>query len=244
MHNSIETIRIFGLSLVANTAQTMTSAQLARWIVTAPPSRALQPSKQWTLVCLFCGDPRPLVGPGGPLRLVLGDGPSRSPNLKALVLRLLDRLATLLLRLLKSGADETVLRLEFAQRVLVVVDEAEAGGLAAAEFGAEAEDYGELRVGLVHAADDLLQLRAGDVRSAGVDDVHNHLPPGQKGVALELARLYDDRRIAHGCGFTKIFPAALPLLPACQEPVGGVQRECCRVKIRGSVPAFWSIRHA
>lgn len=116
-----------------------------------------------------------LIGLGGALRLVLGDARSGTAGLLALVLRLLECLPAPLLLLGESLPHESVLGLELQKGVLVVVDDAEAGRLATAELGAEAEEHNELGVGLVHAADDALELGLGDVRATGVDDVDDHL---------------------------------------------------------------------
>ena len=112
---------------------------------------------------------------GGTLGLVLGNTSAGTADLEALVLGLLDGLAGLLGAGLDALADEAVLGLELAEGVFVVVDEAEAGGLAATELGAEAEHDGELSIGLVHAANNLGELVLGNIGTAGVDDIDNHL---------------------------------------------------------------------
>ena len=112
---------------------------------------------------------------GGTLGLVLGNTSAGTADLEALVLGLLDGLAGLLGAGLDALADEAVLGLELAEGVFVVVDEAEAGGLATTELGAEAEHDGELGIGLVHAANNLGELVLGNIGTAGVDDIDNHL---------------------------------------------------------------------
>ena len=112
---------------------------------------------------------------GGTLGLVLGNTSAGTADLETLVLGLLDGLAGLLGAGLDALADEAVLGLELAEGVFVVVDEAEAGGLAATELGAEAEHDGELSIGLVHAANNLGELVLGNIGTAGVDDIDNHL---------------------------------------------------------------------
>ena len=111
----------------------------------------------------------------GTLGLVLGNTGAGTADLEALVLGLLDGLAGLLGAGLDALADEAVLGLELAEGVLVVVDEAEAGGLSATELGLEAEHDGELGIGLVHTADNLGELVLGNIGTAGVDDIDDHL---------------------------------------------------------------------
>ena len=111
----------------------------------------------------------------GTLGLVLGNAGAGTADLEALVLGLLDGLAGLLGAGLDALADEAVLGLELAEGVLVVVDEAEAGGLSATELGLEAEHDGELGIGLVHTADNLGELVLGNIGTAGVDDIDDHL---------------------------------------------------------------------
>jgi hypothetical protein len=52
-----------------------------------------------------------------------------------------------------------------------VVDEGEAGGLAATELGAETEDADLVLGGLVHGGQLVAELLLGDVGTAGVEDV-------------------------------------------------------------------------
>lgn len=74
----------------------------------------------------------------------------------------------------ESDTDQAVLGLELLQSLGGVVDEGEAGGLAATEVGAQAEDLDLLLLGLVQAAELLAQLSLGDVGTAGVEDVTIH----------------------------------------------------------------------
>ena len=106
---------------------------------------------------------------------MLGDTGASTADLQALVLGLLHCLAGALNLDLHAVANKTVLGLKLVHGLLVVVDEAEAGGLAAAKLGTEAEKSGELGVGLVHAANNLLELGLGDGGASRVDDVDNHL---------------------------------------------------------------------
>lgn len=71
----------------------------------------------------------------------------------------------------KSDPDQAVLGLELLQSLGGVVDEGEAGGLAATELGAQAEDLDLLLLGLVQAGELLAQLSLGDVGTVGVEDV-------------------------------------------------------------------------
>lgn len=71
----------------------------------------------------------------------------------------------------EADPDEAVLGLELLQGLGGVVDEGEAGGLAATELGAQAEDLDLLLLGLVHGAELLAELILGDVGALGVQDV-------------------------------------------------------------------------
>lgn len=61
--------------------------------------------------------------------------------------------------------------LELLEGLGGIVDEGEAGGLAATELGAQTEDLHLLLLGLVQGADLLTELLLGDVGAAGVEDV-------------------------------------------------------------------------
>lgn len=71
----------------------------------------------------------------------------------------------------ESDPDQAVLGLELLQSLGGVVDEGEAGGLAATELGAQAKDLDLLLLGLVQAGELLAELGLGDVGTAGVEDV-------------------------------------------------------------------------
>ena len=116
-----------------------------------------------------------LVILGGTLRLVLSNGGTSTTDLLALVLSLLDSLTTLLGPLLNSKTDKTVLGLELAKGILIVVDDTESSGLSTSELGTESEKYNQLGVSLVHTSNNFLELRLGNVGTARVDDINNHL---------------------------------------------------------------------
>lgn len=71
----------------------------------------------------------------------------------------------------ESDAHQPVVGLELLHGLGGVVDEGEAGGLAATELRAEAEDADLVLAGLVHARELLPELVLGDVGAAGVEDV-------------------------------------------------------------------------
>ena len=71
----------------------------------------------------------------------------------------------------KPDPDEPVLGLELLHGLGRVVDETEAGRLAATELGAQAEDGDLVLGGLVHARKLLTELLLGDVGAVGVEDV-------------------------------------------------------------------------
>jgi hypothetical protein len=87
----------------------------------------------------------------------------------------------------KSDPDETVLGLELLHGLGGVVDQGEAGGLAATELRAQTEDGDLVLLGLVHPAELLAELLLGDVGAVGVQNVNNHLLATQERVADELA---------------------------------------------------------
>jgi hypothetical protein len=80
----------------------------------------------------------------------------------------------------EADADQAVLGLELLEGLGGVVDEGEAGGLAATELGAQAEDLDLLLLGLVQGADLLAELLLGDVGTAGVEDVTAEMPISQR----------------------------------------------------------------
>ena len=112
---------------------------------------------------------------GGTLGLVLGNTSAGTADLEALVLGLLDGLTRLLGTRFKSKTDETVLGLKLAEGILIVVDDAESGGLSTSVLVTESEETNELAIGLVHASDNILQLGLGHIGTARVDDINNHL---------------------------------------------------------------------
>jgi hypothetical protein len=116
-----------------------------------------------------------LIVLGSTLRLVLSNRGTSTTDLLALVLGLLDGLTRLLGTLLESKTDKTVLGLELAEGILVVVDDAESGGLSTSVLGAESEETNELGIGLVHASDNFLKLGLGHIGTARMDDINNHL---------------------------------------------------------------------
>jgi len=95
-----------------------------------------------------------------------------------------------------------VLGLELLGGLLVVVDEAESGGASSSEGSLEAEKDHTGRLGLVGGSNGLLELRTGDVSLSGVDDLNDHLPPGEEGVADELPSA-DSNRVGHDLGKTE-----------------------------------------
>lgn len=106
----------------------------------------------------------------------------------------------------KSDSDQSVLGLELLESLGGVVDEGEASGLATTELGAQAEDLDLLFLGLVQAAQLLLELDLGDVGTAGVEDVNHHLLASQQGVANELASSQGNGSVVvrHGYGVVMI----------------------------------------
>ena len=80
----------------------------------------------------------------------------------------------------QADAHEPVLRLELLERLDRVVDEGEAGALAAAVLGAEAEDRHLVLAGLVHLRKLGAQLVLGDAGAVRVQDVDDALLAGQE----------------------------------------------------------------
>lgn len=70
-----------------------------------------------------------------------------------------------------ADADQAVTGLKLLHGLGGVVDEGEAGGLAATVLAAETKDGDLLLLGLVHATELLTQLILGDTSAAGVEDV-------------------------------------------------------------------------
>ena len=71
----------------------------------------------------------------------------------------------------KANPDQSEVGLELLHGLGGVVDEGEAGGLAATELGSETEDVDLILLGLVHGAELLSELLLGDVGTSGVEDV-------------------------------------------------------------------------
>ena len=70
-----------------------------------------------------------------------------------------------------ADTDQPEVRLELLHRLGRVVDEGEAGGLAATELGAKTENIDLVLLGLVHAGKLLAELLLRDVGAVGVEDV-------------------------------------------------------------------------
>lgn len=71
----------------------------------------------------------------------------------------------------EADADQAVVGLELLHGLGGVVDQGEAGGLAATELGAQAKDGDLVLAGLVHAGQLLPELLLGDVGAVGVQNV-------------------------------------------------------------------------
>lgn len=71
----------------------------------------------------------------------------------------------------EANTDQTVVGLELLHGLGGVVDEGEAGGLAATELGAQTEDGDLVLAGLVHAGELVGELLLGDVGTVGVQNV-------------------------------------------------------------------------
>lgn len=74
-----------------------------------------------------------------------------------------------------TDTDETVVRLEFLQSLVGVVDESETSGLATTELCAETEDGNLVLVGLVEVGQLLTELILLDVGAVGVEDVPENM---------------------------------------------------------------------
>ena len=70
-----------------------------------------------------------------------------------------------------AHAHKSVLRLELLHRFRGVIDEGEAGGLAATKLGSESENIDLVLAGLVEAGELVAKLLLGDVGSVGVKNV-------------------------------------------------------------------------
>jgi hypothetical protein len=98
----------------------------------------------------------------------------------------------------ESDADQSVVRLELLHGLGGVIDEGEAGGLAATELCAKAEDADLLLVGLVETGELLPELLLRDVGAARVEDVNDHLLAAEQRVANELAGAQSDGGVGVG----------------------------------------------
>merc|ERR1719400_2997438 len=87
-----------------------------------------------------------------------------------------------------SLPEQPVLGLELLGEVHSVVDEGEAGGLAAAKLGLEAEGEDAVGGAGVHLAQLLPNVSLGDGGLARVQHVHDHLPPAEQPVGHVLPR--------------------------------------------------------
>lgn len=74
-----------------------------------------------------------------------------------------------------TDTDETVVRLEFLQSLVGVVDKSETSGLATTELCAETEDGDLVLVGLVEVGQLLTELILLDVGAVGVEDVPENM---------------------------------------------------------------------
>lgn len=74
-----------------------------------------------------------------------------------------------------TDTDETVVRLEFLQSLVGIVDESETSGLATTELCAETEDGDLVLVGLVEVGQLLTELILLDVGAVGVEDVPENM---------------------------------------------------------------------
>lgn len=70
-----------------------------------------------------------------------------------------------------ANADKAVVRLELLQGLVRVIDEGEAGALAATVLRAEAENGDLVLVDLVHVGELAAELILGDVGAVGVEDI-------------------------------------------------------------------------
>jgi hypothetical protein len=70
-----------------------------------------------------------------------------------------------------ANTDQTVRGLKLLHGLGGVVDEGEAGGLAATELGSQAKDLDLVLLGLVQTTELLAELLLGDVGTAGVQDI-------------------------------------------------------------------------
>ena len=93
---------------------------------------------------------------------------------------------------------ESVLGLELLGVVHGIVDEAEASGLATTEVGLESKDKDSVSSAAVHLGQLLSDVSLGHGGLAGVEDVHNHLPPAEETVQHVLAGPDGHTAVNHG----------------------------------------------
>lgn len=129
-----------------------------------------------------------------------------------------------------ADPDEAVLGLELLQGLGGVVDEGEAGRLAATELGAQAEDLDLVLLGLVHAAELLAELILGDVGARGVEDVTASVSPcsssSNRPASSFPARSIDTRSVAEHIASKKtpLLPSFVPAMRRLIESSGAVGR--------------------
>lgn len=129
----------------------------------------------------------------------------------------------------KSDPDQAVLGLELLEGLGGVVDEGEAGGLAATELGAQAEDLDLLLLGLVQAGELLAQLGLGDVGTTGVEDVTMRFTISPIVPSFPLATWSEMARPRACTSFAAlILPSALSFL----YPLGSKVQSRCRCQFR------------
>merc|ERR1719223_1920266 len=108
-----------------------------------------------------------LISFSSTLGLMLRNTSSGTSNLESLVLGLLDSLTRGINLGHETLSNETVLGLELENRLLVVVNEAESCGFSSSELGAESKENDKFGVCLVHASNNLLEFRFGDIARPG-----------------------------------------------------------------------------
>jgi uncharacterized protein YejL (UPF0352 family) len=88
---------------------------------------------------------------------------------------------------------KTVLGLELLGRFQRVVDKGEASGLATTELSLVAEAENNILLSLVHLGNLLTKLILGDVSTAGMDNINDHLLALEQAVSEELSSPDRDR---------------------------------------------------
>lgn len=112
----------------------------------------------------------------------------RAADLLHSVLAFLALLACDLLHLEESVTGESVLGLELLGEIQCIVDESEAGRLATAEVGLEAEDEHDIGCNFVHCSQFVADLLLGDRCQSWVEHIADHLFAAEQTVGHELAR--------------------------------------------------------